>query len=729
MTKALKVFLIGLVCFVYSGVYANTTFQNYWGSVNAKDFGAVGNGSTDDTAAIQATIDAAYAAGIQRVYLPPTGNCYKTTSSLFLDAPGNLRSSLSNPTIFAFSMTLAGEPSGGANHEGWGTRICPNFNNGVALWVGTGQGMGVTDVLIQGPNNGYRGQLNANGVGIGVAGGSGGTSRTLIENVWVENFYSCFETGANGNSNLADSNTIRKSVFTNCYNGLYFSQAQNDINDAVEDSIGATIAYNSSMGRAVTVLGGNPSAVSGKSNSFSISSVSSVTATPVGNTFTLTFTAVVASPDSTITGCPTIGSNLVSACVYNSWMFNTAHFGVVPATMTQFNTSTGVGTFQVLQNWIVGNYNNANVATATDFQNEIQAVTTVYGAERVTVFYGTAFNTLGVHIENPGGCTTFVDSFSGFTGDAKSLIQRSYFNYDPGMTTYKPSNSPTGPNLALFYCAQSFPFIVQEASAGDITFDANTFGQNYQSEPIIIDIQPNTTARLIFRDNGNTIYAPNVRNGRSIQGFTVITCSNGAAPQFNDCLATGGGEWDRTPFLAHTSTPFNKPWSNDNTEFWGSQPAFDKAPRLTPTEVTALGSLGALGSYNTVFGNVDYQVTDWNTGAPATHFARWAHTFASYGTNLTTSNVSGLTVSYKGQTDVVYLDVLSITYMFAGLSINLNNGGGSVPYVVTGVYPALGYITVCETTSDTSFSLLAGTKTTVYTPNSILQASYSVTQF
>jgi hypothetical protein len=53
-------------------------------SVSVKDFGAIGNGIADDTAAIQATLNAAGAAGGLEVYLPPTGFAYKITDTLIL---------------------------------------------------------------------------------------------------------------------------------------------------------------------------------------------------------------------------------------------------------------------------------------------------------------------------------------------------------------------------------------------------------------------------------------------------------------------------------------------------------------------------------------------------------------------------------------------------------------------------------------------------------------------
>ena len=92
-------------------------------------------------------------------------------------------------------------------------------------------------------------------------------------------------------------------------------------------------------------------------------------------------------------------------------MLKTADFGIVPAIMTNWNSGTHTGTFQIWQNW--GFYyfpSTVNAISVSNLQSEIQAVTTIYAAERVTVLYGGAFDLTGAHIENPEACTTFVDA-------------------------------------------------------------------------------------------------------------------------------------------------------------------------------------------------------------------------------------------------------------------------------------------------------------------------------
>jgi hypothetical protein len=59
--------------------------------VNIKDpkFGAIGNGSHDDTAAIQAAIDYAFAHNRNAIYCP--AGTYKVSNTIWLDPPNNMR--------------------------------------------------------------------------------------------------------------------------------------------------------------------------------------------------------------------------------------------------------------------------------------------------------------------------------------------------------------------------------------------------------------------------------------------------------------------------------------------------------------------------------------------------------------------------------------------------------------------------------------------------------------
>lgn len=91
--------------------YANAAKNKRdWGSilVNVKVNGAMGNGSSDDTAVIQSSIDAVSAAGGGRVYFPR--GTYRTTGAIFMkphvllegDIPGNVyynSSTVAGPTI------------------------------------------------------------------------------------------------------------------------------------------------------------------------------------------------------------------------------------------------------------------------------------------------------------------------------------------------------------------------------------------------------------------------------------------------------------------------------------------------------------------------------------------------------------------------------------------------------------------------------------------------------
>ncbi len=694
--------------------------SQYWGCINVRDYGAVGNGSTDDTAAIQAAIDAAYAANIQTTYLPPTGNCYKTTSRLKLDAPGNNPSS---PTIFNFSLSLVGE-DGIGNHENFGSRICPNFNNDIALYVGTGQGMHVRGLQIVGPAVLYRGLQNASGVGIGIAGGSGGPSRTLIENVWIENFYTGIKTAANGVDTLADSNTFRKIVITNAAQGIYIAGTQSFINSCYDCSINyTTMAFRSDVGGGLHVFGGNPSGVSGVSASFSISAMSALTATASGASFDYTFTATVASPDDYIKGG-----------VYNAFTIATTHFGVVPITLTSFNSGTNVGTFKIWHAWSVYYFPGANAQSDTTLQTEMQAASTLYAAEMLMVAKGSNVHLDGVHIENPSAPTIFFDTASGF-GDARpSSAKNIFFDYDPSLSGFRPSNSPSAAQLAQYYAAALFPFI-SISGAGDLTIESSQY--SLTTDPVIID-WPNdgdATGQLYVKDIKN--FRVNTRTVSSSGGFS----SFGIRAAINTS-SLGGGIYDTSYFLTYgTIKPLadylrSSGWQSSPQ--WGWRPAPFSAPAIAPAQLTTLGSLPTISysggsftiDYPVIWGGQIYKLWDWYTGVQAGGYQFISnHHFYSYGQNLTTSNVPNLAWNYKGQSFAVNCNDECLRIVFPGLGMKLNDGSSDVLYMTTGVYPGLGYFTVTGAQSITDNSRLSGTKTSTITGTTIKQEAYSITQF
>lgn len=73
-----------------TGAISRKTQDRLRETVSVKDFGAAGDGSTDDTAAIQAAIDAASAATYQTVVYFPAGD-YKITTSLAMKSQVSLR--------------------------------------------------------------------------------------------------------------------------------------------------------------------------------------------------------------------------------------------------------------------------------------------------------------------------------------------------------------------------------------------------------------------------------------------------------------------------------------------------------------------------------------------------------------------------------------------------------------------------------------------------------------
>lgn len=669
-----------------------------WVNIKSPAFAAYGDGKHDDTAAIQAAIDYAFAHDLAGVYCP-TGT-YKTSSIIYLDPPNDLRVNFSAPPASGqFTMAFFGDPTTGGAKDGssiFGCVITPTFNNRVALISGPGQGMRVSDIAVIGPNNGYRANLNAAGVGIGIAGGNAGAATTLIEHTYVANFYTLYMTNANQACCLADNNTFDKVSGDFGYVGIWFFGTQALIGTVNQPRFGSVaVGIKNDYSHQVNVYGGNISATSGQSNTFAISSIGNFTDVGCESGFGGCFNATIASPDGYIPN------------VYNSYTIATAHFGVIPLVMLSWNPSTDVALFGTYLPWLFANYGRTiNFPYAYAMQDDIAAVTTLYAAERDTVAQGIGVSLYGVHVENPVACTTLFDPADVWGGQNSTEIVNPFFNYDLSLVT-------SGATTADIYCQQTFPFIggSQESQNSAAPISIRLQGGNYSNitggNSVILAVNPYT--QLSGKDLGPA--------GFNLDVFDSSSCAYGqignASPFSDACygssavqfatIARGAGRWDQNYFMPSKARDGGAAWvylnsSEMSADYCGYEPCPDRTPNLSPSIYTSVsGTLGALGTYPPIACRTVFKSVDWDTGALSHLWLRSASCPGySYGQSLTNALVGG-TITYQAEagSDVLYLDSNTLGWMFPGLGITI----GSDTYTVTGVYPYLGYVTVISTVS------------------------------
>ena len=772
--------------------------------INIKDpaFGAKGDNTTDDTAAIQAAIDYAYTNHFQGIFCP--SGQYKISGAgnaiLYLDPPSNLRSNWSSPPLFQFSLALIGQEGFGISNQtrAEGCQLLAQSNNNVAFIVGPGQHMKVSDVAVIGPNNAYRGNQSSTGIGIGIAGSNGGAHDTTIENVHVENFYTGMATNANNGCCLSDSNSFIHPDILNAAVGISLAGTQAYIDRIDFPVITATVGIKGTFSKSVLVTGGNISAGQSAATSFSVSGTGSFTQ-PGGNDFQ--FTTVLS---------PCGDSNVPN--VYTAWTIPTTNWGVVPATLVSWNAGTCTATLHVDQDWRFSISDNNNITSS--IEAEITAAPTFYAAERLYVFWGDGITAENIHIENPVGCTTLFFANQVWNGLNSNKIVSPFFNYDPALTAFGPAFGPNAAQLAEFYCQKAFPFIEQTPHDGSrLEIDGGTYGAPTNDPPSPLLIRAGAYGRFLKARALNQIGLLNLQ---------VSGDDFGAAPSSEanilETQANGLGEWDENYFLPpklirvlHGSNAMTNLFHEGGFAVphfgWRAAPGIQ--PEMRPDIYsTVSGALGALGTYPPIDCQTLYRVgVAWNTGAVATGnmFARSAHCPGySYGQNLddstvgtntavvtgsistTTLTVSAVTsgalhvgdqlvganVTYgtyitalgtgtggtgtytvnNSQTaasatinafattatwhaintsPMVYLDAKTISWMFPGLVFTFKEGGVSIgptdPFVVTGIYPDLGYITVMDVNSGTGAGIPF--THTCTSQCALGQASYSWTKY
>jgi hypothetical protein len=692
--------------------------------VNVRSFGALGNGVADDTVAIQAAIDFAYAHQRQVIYMP--AGSYKISSTIWVDPPGNMRvSGIANPTIFAFSMHLMGEP-GGANNEGFGTIIKPTFNNNIAIVLGSGRSMMASYFSVQGPTGdfylGYRGAQSAAGVGLLV---SAQCSRSLTTCVEVMNFYTGFQTGVNGNINLADSNTWIKCLVTNAHQCWYFSQIENFINTLYDCQAGGTISIYNPVSNNVNVVGGNMSASDSRFSFLDMSGVSAISGSAGPGDIPYIDVSL------TTADMPTHDSLYnFSLGIFNVFAILTTNFGVIPFTLTSSSITSTDGIYpatmtarlSTLANWrnFAFGGDNSILPANCDLEAELQAATKLYCAEMVTPFFGPNIHAQGCHVENPDAVTCFVNSATAWAPGRKTTVKNCMLNWEPSISGFNTPGTPR--NYAGFLCQQAHPFVVIGQGSVLIT---DCIAQNSLALPY--DWQQNSSDFIMERCH---LPPPNTRmNSRSGIFITGDEYYN------TNQVAAGGGEFDSCYTPASGSGLFSDLGRGTLTpqSYWGYRPVAYTRPILKPEFLAALqGTLPAIDwahpgsnmiSYNLLWGGQAYDIyTGFNAAKPFYGVVS-DHNGWTIGQDLT---YGGMAVTYKGKSNCVYMDTTSMLMMFPGLIIILSDGTSDRSYMVNGLYSALGYVTVSLAESPVSGGALQGVKTTVYTATTIKQQLFAL---
>jgi hypothetical protein len=613
--------------------------------VNIKDptFGAMGNGRHDDTAAIQKAIDYAFAHNLTAVYCP--AGVYKTTSTIYLDPPGNLRTNWSAPTEFQFTMAFFGDPKGSGAQPLPSSPTCqvrPTFNNAVAFIVGPGQGMRVSDIAVVGPNNCYRGNCDPNGVGIGIAGGSGGASNTLIRDTFVRYFYVLYMTDANAGCCLADSNTLDHVGGDDGFVGIYLYGTQSFINHIAEPVFGTvTIAVENGFSHQTQIIGGNLSAVSSASGAFTISGASAANC----GAQSLCLTATVASPDGNIPN------------VYDSFTILTPHFGLIPFSMTAWDAGTNVISLKALDIWEKTNYGGNSCWYNNDIFGELNAATILYASERVRVVKGRGVELDGTHVENNIACTTFFDAAAVWTGQLSTEMRNPFFDYNTSL--------PQDASQANKYCQQAFPFIDNSENDGSLKLSGGNWSPSSGS----------TQYPLLFDTKASSEISGSQLNGAGLFNLRFVDQPGRVYGQINTTdhqmatVARGTGVWDAGYFLPSwtwNSGSGPQEWQSGELQspFCGFEPCPSVIPNLSPTlfglvcpsasasapdsysrVAYTCGSLDVLGSYPPIASRTVFKSVDWNSGAPNKLFLHSGHGATSpgwsWGQDITLDSVSG----------------------------------------------------------------------------------------
>jgi hypothetical protein len=712
------------------------------GIVDVTDFLGVG-GYTD--LSIQAAIDFAFNNDISRVRIPyRPSNAWTINNPIFQDPPGNLRGSLTvgqllagqtaTPTIFGPNISVE------ADHR---TRFTVTFQTAPAWWVGPGSNNDASGQRVSGVNLTNNSVslgifaprlLPSNCVGFSIATGSGGAVGTTFVDCSATAFFCGFQTGTNNFSGaLAEGNKWFYCSTNGCYLGIQWGNSQSLVNSVFHCNIGAIRPF-SSKGQDYVVIGGEHGFGTSNSAAVAISGTSALTSftdfIAGGTGFTnYRFTTTVV-PDYLPywTQCPDTGF------VYDVATVVLPGFGIVPLRLVSFNTSTNVATYWLWEGWVWAYYGQDVALSSTNFQTQLQAVTTLYACERGIYFEGPG-HLIHCHYENNACCMALWDTEFAQPGDSDDMSGGQAIVDELCMRNANPANPSAGTTSVIQAC-QAFPWIRQVetnfvmrdtkgaqsiTSNGRIVIEGYDGGDDNTTIQLVVDRSAalmNANLRYVGQSTAVPAGGPGSTFGAT--GYDPSTASQNAFGS----KAFGFGEWDRSYWSPSSFTPahtfFPRSSGTGTTKFIGYKPAPGECQRITLADVASIKT-PVLGTAMPICARSMCIVEQ--TGAQTySHVKDSAGDGFSYYANLSVN------WSYVGATHLVTIAAgTHANWLFNGLEIGLDNGSGVVWYIVTGtnIYQT-GNGTITVHRESVTNSMLAGTAGTTYSGATIQQRTPSL---
>lgn len=631
-----------------------------------------------------------------------------------------------NPITFNMAFSFVGEQGLWAGNP-YGAQLIFLHNYTVALCVGPGNGNMVSCVGVGFTGNSwgdssasYRVGQPTGGVGIGICDGAGGASRTIIENCGVNNFYNGIRTGFNVGLTLGDSSTIDKTFVNNAGLAYSFPDTQNFINTIYDSNADAATSVWAAVGTDVHIHGGN---FSGNENcrtaALAVSSVSGLSQGGAPGSEYLGFSATV----------DTVNEYFEHEII-NSFAIVTSNFGVIPCELVSWDYTTRIGVFKLLDSWLYTYFTTALFSspgrqpqTFSKIDDDIQAITTIYGSERIVHFKGNAMTAWGTHIEWAVGNICLVESVQFFGNEQPNSFHNIHINYETNFEQFSPEFSVVPALNAAWFTQNSWPYIYVKNI--DLYMDNMSLMATWMN--------------IDFNGSGNLQLQ---RIKRLADGLNLrVASANPQAEPTSEYVAAvyGKGLYDKNLF-GSLDVPAQATKGSLSYPFVGFTPARWAVPPIIKADLDTISSavLPALNQttvpYPWMWGMRPYQVVETPDNVTNTFpggIIAWSgHKYYTYGQNISTTNVAGCGWHYKGQSNCLYLDANTMQLMTPGLGIILDNGSdGEKLYMVRTVHPGsgFGYVTVWnpEYTGATGLGM-AGSSATVYTGSTIIQQPFSI---